>query len=211
MTDRPRRVGGPGGRPRSTRARALRAGGAALCALGLLTACAAAEEDPAGGVEGGYVSGDGSIETWVPDERGEPVELAGTTYDEEQVDLADWRGDVAVVNFWYAACPPCRAEAPDLAAVAEDYADQGVHLLGVNHTDDPGTALAFERSFDVPYPSLHDTDAEGVAAMQGVVPLRAMPSTVVLDAEGRVSGRIIGQVDPSTLRGLIDDTLAEGA
>lgn len=211
MTDRPRRVGGPVGRPRSARARVLRAGAAALCTLGLLAACSAAEEDPAGGVEGGYVSGDGSIETWAAEERGEPVELAGSTYTEEQVDLADWRGDVVVVNFWYAACPPCRAEAPDLAEVANDYADQGVHLLGVNHTDDAGTALAFERSFDVPYPSLNDTDAEGVAAMQGVVPLRAMPSTVVLDAEGRVSGRIIGQVDAATLRGLIDDTLAEGA
>lgn len=211
MTDRPRRVGGPVGRPRRTLARVRRAGAVALCALGLLTACTAAEEDPADGVEGGYVSGDGSIETWTAEERGEPVELAGSTYAEEQVDLADWRGDVVVVNFWYAACPPCRAEAPDLAAVANDYADQGVHLLGVNHTDDAGTALAFERSFDVPYPSLNDTDAEGVAAMQGVVPLRAMPSTVVLDAEGRVSGRIIGQVDAATLRALIDDTLAEGA
>lgn len=211
MTDRPPRVGAPVGPWRSARTRALRAGAAALCALGLLTACTAADEGQAAGVEAGYVSGDGSIETWAAEERGEPVELAGSTYAEEQVDLADWRGDVVVVNFWYAACPPCRAEAPDLAAVANDYADQGVHLLGVNHTDDAGTALAFERSFDVPYPTLNDTDAEGVAAMQGVVPLRAMPSTVVLDAEGRVSGRIIGQVESATLRALIDETLAEGA
>ncbi|WP_244951251.1 TlpA family protein disulfide reductase [Ruania zhangjianzhongii] len=238
MTDPPPRVGGPvrlrararaggsrgvhPGSGASTQARAGRTGrhvrpgggalrtvAAALCALALLTGCAAAEDDPADGVEAGYVSGDGSIETWPAEERGAPVELAGTTYDEEQIDLADWRGDVVVVNFWYAACPPCRAEAPDLAAVATDYADQDVHLLGVNHTDDAGTALAFERSFEVPYPSLNDTDAEGVAAMQGVVPLRAMPSTVVLDQEGRVSGRIIGQVQPGTLRALIDDTLAE--
>ncbi|HIZ36945.1 MAG TPA: TlpA family protein disulfide reductase [Candidatus Ruania gallistercoris] len=177
----------------------------------MLSGCATTESDPGEGVEAGYVSGDGSIETWAPADRGEPVELAGTTYEDDQVDLTDWRGDVVVVNFWYAACPPCRAEAPDLAAVAEDYTDEGVHLLGVNHTDDAGTALAFERSFDVPYPSLNDTDAEGVAAMQGVVPLRAMPSTVVLDTEGRVSGRIIGQVQPATLRALIDDTLAEAA
>lgn len=196
---------------RRVRSGAARTVAAAACALGLLAGCSSTDEGSPDGVEAGYVSGDGSIETWPAAERDEPVELAGTTYDEEQVDLADWRGDVVVVNFWYAACPPCRAEAPDLAAVAEDYGDRGVHLLGVNHTDDAGTALAFERSFDVPYPSLNDTDAEGVAAMQGVVPLRAMPSTVVLDQEGRVSGRIIGQVEPSTLRALIDDTLAEGA
>ena len=63
----------------------------------------------------------------------------------------------------------------------------------------------------MPYPSLDDSDAQGVAAMQGVVPLSAMPSTVVLDRDGRVAGRILGQIDPSTLRALIDDTLAEEA
>ena len=205
--DARRASGGAGPTRRWRAAVALAAAG-----LALLAGCAAGSGDDAAQNAGaGYVSGDGSIETWPAADRGEPVELAGTTYEEEPVDLADWRGDVVVLNFWYAACPPCRAEAPDLAAIAEDYADQGVHLLGVNHTDDAGTAQAFERSFGVPYPSLDDADAEGVAAMQGAVPLRAMPSTVVLDQQGRVAGRIIGQADPSTLRALIDDTLAEEA
>ena len=87
--------------------------------------------------------------------------------------------------------------------------DDGVHLLGVNHTDDPGTALAFERRFEIPYPTLNDVDASGVAAMQGAVPLQAMPTTVVLDGEGRVAARILGLADPSVLRALIDDVLAE--
>ena len=185
---------------------------AALATVVALSGCAATADAGAEQDSGaGYVAGDGSLATWEPEQRDGAIDLLGQTYDGEQVDLGQWRGEVVVVNFWYAACPPCRAEAPDLAAVAEDYTDEGVHLLGVNHTDDAGTALAFERSFDVPYPSLNDTDAEGVAAMQGVVPLRAMPSTVVLDTEGRVSGRIIGQVQPATLRALIDDTLAEAA
>ncbi len=205
MTARASSVRGrPGGRT-------WRAAVVAVAALTVVAGCSGSGEQEQTPDVASYVSADGSVETWPAAQRGEPVELAGTTYDEQQVDLADWRGDVVVVNFWYAACPPCRAEAPDLAAIAEDYADQGVHLLGVNHTDDAGTAQAFERSFGVPYPSLDDTAAEGVAAMQGVVPLRAMPSTVVLDREGRVAGRILGQADPSTLRALIDDTLAEEA
>lgn len=194
--------------------RALRATTAVVAAAGLALAAGCADsdaQDQAQDVGAGYVSGDGTVQTWAEADRNEPVELSGTTYDEQEIDLADWRGDVVMLNFWYAACPPCRAEAPDLAAIAEDYAGQGVHLLGVNHTDDAGTAQAFERSFGVPYPSLDDADAEGVAAMQGAVPLRAMPSTVVLDQQGRVAGRIIGQADPSTLRALIDDTLAEEA
>ncbi|MFC4554483.1 TlpA family protein disulfide reductase [Georgenia faecalis] len=183
---------------------------AALLALG---GCSTAGSGTTTGpeIEGaGYEAGDGSWTAWEPDERTEPVDLAGTTFAGESLDVAAWRGDVVVVNFWYAACPPCRAEAPDLADIHAEYADAGVHLLGVNPRDDAGTAQAFERTFAVPYPSLHDEEARAVAAMQGLVPLQAMPTTVVLDAEGRVAGRVLGQADPTVLRGLIDDVLAEG-
>lgn len=163
------------------------------------------------GAQTGYVSGDRSVTTWPAGERPGPVEIVGTTYDDVQVDLADWRGDVVVLNTWYAACPPCRAEAPDLVALAEDYADRGVRLLGINSTDDTGAAQAFERTFSVPYPSLHDADGSAVAALQGIVPIQAVPTTVVLDAEGRVAARVLGVVDPSTLRAVVDDLIAEAA
>ncbi|PYF96357.1 Peroxiredoxin [Georgenia satyanarayanai] len=159
----------------------------------------------------GYQAGDGSWTAWEPGERGEPVALAGTTYDGQEVDLADWRGEVVVLNFWYAACPPCRVEAPDLAAIHADYSEAGVRMLGVNPRDDPATAQAFERTFEVPYPSVDDRAARGVAALQGVVPLQAMPTTVVLDTQGRVAGRVLGQIDPGVVRGMIDDVLAEPA
>lgn len=163
------------------------------------------------GTQAGYVTGDGSVTTWPAGDRTGPLELTGTTYDGEAVDLAQWRGDVVVLNTWYAACPPCRAEAPDLAAIATDYADDGVRLLGINSRDDAGNALAFERTFEVPYPSVHDVGGGALAALQGVVPVQAVPTTVVIDREGNVAARILGLADPSTLRTLIDDTLAEGA
>lgn len=159
--------------------------------------------------DSGYVSGDGSVRQWPAEDREEAVDLAGETMDGDPVDIQDWRGDVVVLNFWYAECPPCRKEAPDLAALARDF-EGDAHFLGVNHTNEPETALAFERRFDMPYPSLHDRNAAGVAAVQGVVHLQAMPSTVVLDADGRVAARIIGLAEKSTLKALITDTLAEG-
>jgi len=186
-----------------------------LAALALLAGCTTAGgAETAGGdssdVPGaGYVSGDGSVETWAPDERGQAVNLAGVSYEEENFDLADLHGQVVVVNFWYANCPPCRKEAPDLASLSEQYEPDGVQFLGVNHTDAPGTAQAFERRFGIPYPSLHDQESAGVAAMQGVVPLRAMPTTVVLDTQGRVAARILGLAERSILSTLIDETLAE--
>lgn len=159
----------------------------------------------------GYVSGDSSVTVWEPGERRGPVEVAGTAYSGEQVDTAALRGDVVVLNTWYAACPPCRAEAPDLAALANDYADDGVHVFGINSTDAPGAAEAFERTFELPYPSIHDTNGAAIAALQGVVPVQAVPTTVVLDRQGKVYARILGLARASTLRGLVDDALAEDA
>lgn len=183
----------------------------AALTLAVLAGCSTGGETATDTTGAGYQAGDGSWTTWETDERTGPVELVGTTYDAEEVDLAEWRGDVVVLNFWYAACPPCRAEAGDLGAIHDDYQDEGVRMLGINPRDDAGTAQAFERTFEVPYPSLHDEAARGVAALQGVVPLQAMPTTVVLDAEGKVAGRVLGQIDPAVVRGMIDDVLAEAA
>lgn len=201
----PARVG------RARRARGAGLGG--LLVAVLLVACTPTvsggwDED---GEETGYVSGDRSLTTWEVGDRTGPVELSGTDYAGNAVDVADWRGDVVVLNTWYAGCPPCRAEAPDLVALATDYGDSGVHLLGINSTDDAGAAQAFERTFEIPYPSVHDADGAAVAALQGVVPVQAVPTTVVLDGEGRVAARILGVIDPTTVRAVVDDLLDESS
>ncbi|MFV0425582.1 MAG: TlpA family protein disulfide reductase [Beutenbergiaceae bacterium] len=161
------------------------------------------------GVDADYVSGDGSTTQWPPAARTEPVELAGVSMAQEAIDLAQWRGAPVVLNFWYAACPPCRAEAPDLVALAQEFETDGVRFLGVNNTDGPQTAQAFERTFEIPYPTLHDADSAGVAAMQGLVPLQAVPTTVVLDAQGRPAARILGIAERSILAAMITAVLAE--
>ncbi len=163
------------------------------------------------GAETGYVSSDRSVTTWDAGNRTGPVEISGTDFAGSPVATTDWLGDVVVLNTWYAACPPCRAEAPDLVALAEDYADAGVHVLGVNSTDDAGAAQAFERTFSLPYPSIHDADGAAVAALSGIVPIQAVPTTVVLDREGKVAARVLGVVDATTLRAIVDDLLDEGA
>nr|WP_240675607.1 TlpA disulfide reductase family protein [Cellulomonas endophytica] len=179
-----------------------------------MSACAGSSAQTgrtADGEQAGYISGDGSVASWEPDGRGEPVRLVGQDFAGNAIDTGDWVGDVVVVNTWYAACPPCRVEAPDLAAAATDYADQGVRFIGINGVDDAGAAQPFERSFQIPYPSIADTDGTAIAALQGSVPVEAVPTTVVLDRQGRVSGRILGLADATILRGLIDDVLAETA
>lgn len=193
--------------PSSVLARALAP--LVACALVALAACSPTvtggwDED---GGETGFVSGDRSVTTWDAGDRTGPVEIAGTDFAGGAVDVADWRGDVVVLNTWYAGCPPCRAEAPDMVGIATDYASDGVHVLGINSTDDAGAAQAFERAFEIPYPSVHDADGAAVAALQGVVPVQAVPTTVILDQDGKVAARVLGVIDATTVRALIDDLL----
>lgn len=183
--------------------------GAAALSLASCSGAATPAPTSTNDTDSGYVSGDGSVRQWPPAERGESVALAGPSMSGDPLDIMDWRGDVVVLNFWYAECPPCRKEAPDLGALAVEFEGEA-HFMGVNHINEPETALAFERRFELPYPSLHDEDAAGVAALQSFVALQAMPTTVVLDGEGRVAGRILGLADKATLKALITDTLAEG-
>jgi len=181
----------------------------AVVVLSSLAGCASIGGGGGASVEAGSVSGDASVTTWAAGERPGPIELAGTDYSGGRVDVADWLGEVVLVNTWYAACPPCRAEAPDLAAIATQYGPTGVHAIGLNFTDEAGAAQAFERTFALPYPSIQDTDGSAVAALQGTVPVQAVPTTVLLDRQGHVAARILGTADPSTLRTLLDELLAE--
>ncbi|MGF0115641.1 TlpA family protein disulfide reductase [Promicromonospora sp. Marseille-Q5078] len=197
---------------RTTTSRALRRAAAvtgAVVAAGLLAACGA-QDSGAGDVVGqGFVSGDGSVKQWDAGDREDPVTVEGTTFEGDDVSTEDWRGDVVVVNTWYAGCAPCRAEAPDLVDLANDREADGVRVLGINTEDEAGAATAFQRTFDVPYPSIEDRSGQVVARLSGVVPLQAVPSTVVLDAEGRVAARVIGQAEASTLDAIVEEVLAE--
>ena len=183
----------------------------AVVVLSSLAGCASTTSATGGSAEAGSVSGDASVTTWSVGSRPGPIDLSGTDYAGQPVDVTAWRGDIVLVNTWYAACPPCRAEAPDLATIATTYEAKGVHALGLNFTDEAGAAQAFERTFALPYPSIQDTDGSAVAALQGTVPVQAVPTTVLLDREGRVAARILGTADPSTLRTLLDELLAEQA
>jgi len=182
---------------------------ALAAAAGLLLAisgCAQGSGNSGDVLDQGYQSGDGSVRTWAEADRTGPIALKGDDFSGKPVDTGDWLGDVVVVNTWYAACPPCRKEAPDLVAAAKRY--QGsVHFVGINTTDEAGTAKAFERTFSVPYPSIADGDGHVIAALQGVVPIQAVPTTVVIDQQGKVAARVLGEVETSTLTALVDDVL----
>lgn len=159
----------------------------------------------------GYIAGDGSVTEIPVAKRGDAVEFDGTIEDGSTISSADYEGEVLVVNFWYASCAPCRAEAPDLKKISEQFADQGASFLGVNVRDQAPSAIAFNESYEISYPSVMDVDDGGLQlAFSGNIPPNAVPTTLVLDSSGRVAARILGQVNsPSILETLIKDTIAE--
>ena len=139
-------------------------------------------------------------------ERRPAPALAGTTIDGTPYDGAALRGSPAVVNVWGSWCGPCKKEQPELNAVAREFAD--VRFVGVNVRDDPAAARAHAQRYAVPYPSLHDADSSIVARFRDVPP-SAVPSTVVLDAQGRIAALLIGSTDAAELRGLLGELRGE--
>lgn len=157
-----------------------------------------------------YIAGDGSVTEIVLENRGEPITFTGTTETGETVSSAEYLGNVLVVNFWYAGCAPCRAEAPDLEQVYTETAPQGVNFLGVNVRDQAATAISFNERFGITFPSIMDQDGKAQLAFSSQVPPNAVPTTLILDAQGRVAARILGQIkDASILSTLIRDVAAE--
>jgi thiol-disulfide isomerase/thioredoxin len=160
----------------------------------------------------GYIEGDGVVSIISPDERDPAPEFGGDLLaDGGTFDLAEAIGDVVVLNVWGSWCPPCRKEAPDLQAVHEELAGDGVRFVGVNTRDGQTetAALAFEREFGVTYPSVFDPNGEALLAFRDTLPPQAIPSTLVIDREGRMAARVLGPIGRASLRDLVSDIADE--
>lgn len=135
--------------------------------------------------------------------------ISGKLLTGETLNLADWRGDVVVINIWGSWCAPCRAEAPGLKAVADETKRTGVRFVGFDTRDNRSAALAFERTYGIAYPSFEDPDGVLVLRFNGLVPISAVPSTVVIDRDDRIAARVIGPMSYTTLRDLVKSVAAE--
>ncbi len=190
---------------------ALKALIAATVAGLLLTGCSAndplAEQFKAGDNKN-YIAGDGTVTEFAKENRGRSVSWSGQISDGRTLSSEAIAGTAVVMNFWYAGCAPCRAEAPDLQQLSEQFKD--VQFVGVNVRDSAATAAAFERKFGVTYPSILDAaTGDVVLAFTGVVTPQAVPTTLVIDKQGKVSARVLGRIDPSTLKALIQTVVNE--
>lgn len=158
----------------------------------LLAACTGPRTDPPKdepiGFSGIYPSG----------HRHAAPAVAGELLTGGRLSVAQLRGHVVLLNFWASWCTPCQQETASLEQAFTATEALGVRFLGVNVADQPAQALAYARSHHVPYPSIEDESASLLPKFPGIPP-SALPSSVILDQQGRVAATWIGAVAANRL------------
>jgi thiol-disulfide isomerase/thioredoxin len=180
---------------------------AALASVLLLSGCSSLE----GTGDKGYISGDGNVQVIAAVDRGDPIEYAGEDLEGDPISMSDFRGKPTVVNVWGSWCAECVAEAPDLVEAVDEIGDTA-NVVGLNIRDgSTAQALAHDRKYGVEYPSFYEPDGKALLAFPGVLSPRAVPATVVLDADGRVAASILGQIPSAqTLVDVVEEVADDG-
>lgn len=163
----------------------------------------ATAQDTAVGNGSSFVPGSYSTTVFGQSNRPSAPKVGGRLLTGSRFELSADRGAVVVMNFWGSWCTPCREEAPALAALARHFSAAGVRFIGVDIRDDPASAEAFMRTFQIEYPSLNDPNDQVALDFSGTVPPAGIPTTLVIDRSGRIAARIVGTVSYNGLGGLI--------
>ncbi|MFE2322750.1 TlpA family protein disulfide reductase [Streptomyces sp. NPDC059385] len=185
---------------------------AALMSAFSLTGCTTAETGN-GSVSQGYVAGSSGVTRFAKAERSTAPQLSGDTVGGETLDTSTLKGKVIVLNVWGSSCAPCRGEAPYFAKVSKDLesAGQPVAFVGINTRDNNKQyAAEFEQSFGITYPSLFDPAGKLILQFpKGAVSPQAIPSTIVIDKDGKIAARALAPIKDTTLLEMINPVLAE--
>lgn len=111
-----------------------------------------------------------------------------STFDGQEIDVLDLRGQVVVVNFWASWCSPCEQEALELEQAHRMYKDRGVVFLGVDYVDTEPEAKAYLEKFGITYANGPDLRTRISQAFR----MRGVPETYVIDQEGTIVDVKIG-------------------
>lgn len=128
----------------------------------------------------------------LPDKNGGTISLASATQGKKLV----------LLNFWFAACPPCREEFPVLEEMYRRHKDRGFEIIGINATDDAQTMNAFIKENDLTFRFVRDEGGQ-VSAQYKV---EATPTSILIDENGQMIWRSVG-LDEAGLRDAINEHL----
>ena len=166
---------------------------ALACAIGVFVVLGGGDDgeqplspDEVGGLELKPETGDGD------------GDVVFTTFDDEEVSLSTLQGSPVVVNFFASTCAPCITEMPDLEEVHLAVQEQ-VEFLGLAVSDRPEAAQRLVRQTGITYPTAQDRDGSALADLGGAM----LPTTVLVDADGKIVETHTGQISADELRALI--------
>ena len=183
-----------------------------LIALALAaTGCVGRDAVSSAGDGTGYLAGNGTLRRYAVADRKPAPNVSSRILDGAVLRLADYRGQVVVLNFWASWCPPCRAESAALAQAALDSKASGVAFLGVNFKEDASQARIYTARQRTPYPSLTDRYGEVTVRFSPSVPPQSIPTTLVLDRRGRIAASVFGEITYTRLMPLLRSVAAEGS
>lgn len=121
--------------------------------------------------------------------------LSDLEHTSARLTLAAFRGRPVIVNFWASWCTPCRKEMPLIEATYRHLSSR-IAFVGIDSNDTRSAAVAFAHEVGVSYPLAYDPGGS-VASGYGLL---GLPTTVFVDANGRIVGRELGQLDPAGLQ-----------
>jgi thiol-disulfide isomerase/thioredoxin len=144
-----------------------------------------------------------------PSSRGRAPSISGPSllHDGQTVGVDNYRGKVVLVNIWGSWCGPCRVEAPELQSLQEQ---TGAAVLGIDVRDDQSAATDFVRDRNITFDSIFDPPGRTLAALSGY-PRNTVPSTIVIDPQGRVAAVYLTSIRVSELAPLVKRLQAEQA
>ena len=154
-------------------------------------------------VQESYIAGNGAV-TFISDSNRQAApKLSGNTLYGSKFNFT--ANKVAVVNVWASWCSPCRAEIPTLISLSQKYPN--VQFMGILTRDNLANAEVFAKQKGVQYPNFIDDSL--LLGFRNTLPANAIPTTVVIDQQGRVAARISGPITVASLSDLIERVSSE--
>ena len=175
----------------------------------LLTACATPNAAIQNSGEAGFISSDGTATFLKVEDRNLAPELIALDFNGKEIDLKNYKNKVVVLNVWGSWCGPCRKEAKELQELYVKNKDSGVEFIGINIRDSKVSAEKFVTNFGITYPNIFDRDGVKLLGFKDTLPANAIPSTVLVDKNGKVAARQLGPIERALIQGFISSLVDE--
>ena len=139
--------------------------------------------------------------------KAQAPDVTFTTIEGKTIKMAELEGKIVLVNFWATDCPGCITEMPKLVETYKQYHDKGFEIVAVSMSyDPPSQVLNYAKKNALPFPVMHDGLSEIATKFNDV---RLTPTSFIVDKQGKIIRKVIGELDFVALRSLLDEKLAK--